>query len=36
MDSQIEEIPDDEDEFYHDIKDELDMSKFLPDEYNLE
>lgn len=36
MESQIEEIPDDEDEFYHDIKDELDMSKFLPDEYNLE
>lgn len=36
MEAQIEEIPDNEIEFYNQIKGELDMTKFLPAEYGLE
>lgn len=36
MESKIEDIPDNELEFYNEIKDELDMDKFLPKEYGLE
>lgn len=36
MESQIEDIPDNEIEFYEKIKEELDMDKFLPSEYDLE
>lgn len=35
MESQLEDIPDDELEFYHQIKDDLDFSKFKPEEYEL-
>lgn len=35
MAEQIEEIPDDEEKFYHEIKDEINESKFLPKEYEL-
>ena len=36
IEDQLDEIPDDEIEFYNQIKDELDMTKFLPAEYGLE
>lgn len=36
MENQIEDIPDDEVEFYDQIKDDLDFDKFLPKEYGLE
>lgn len=35
MAEQIEEIPDDEEKFYHEIKSEINESKFLPAEYGL-
>jgi len=35
MSMQLEDIPDDEDKFWHQTKDELDMSKFIPGEYGL-
>ena len=35
MESQIEEIPDDEQKFWHQIKDDLDITKFRPEEYGL-
>lgn len=36
MESKIEDIPDNELEFYDEIKEDLDMDKFLPKEYGLE
>lgn len=36
MESDLDDIPDDEIEFYNQIKSELDMTKFLPSEYGLE
>ncbi len=35
MEEQLAEIPDDEVEFYNDIKDDIDMKKFSPKEYDL-
>ena len=35
METQIEEIPDNQIEFYNQIKGELDMTKFLPAGYEL-
>jgi methanol--5-hydroxybenzimidazolylcobamide Co-methyltransferase len=35
MEKAIESIPDDPNEFYHQMKSELDMDKFLPSEYGL-
>ena len=36
MSEQIEDIPEDEQKFWHEIKSELDMDKFIPSEYGLE
>lgn len=36
MNEQIENIPEDENKFWYEIKDELDMNKFIPSEYGLE
>jgi len=36
MESELDDIPDNELEFYNQIKGELDMTKFLPSEYGLE
>jgi len=36
MEGQLDDIPDDELKFYAEMKDELDMDKFLPKEYDLE
>jgi methanol--5-hydroxybenzimidazolylcobamide Co-methyltransferase len=36
MESQIEDVADDELEYYEQIKDDLDTDKFLPKEYGLE
>lgn len=35
MSQQIEDIPEDEEKFWHEIKGELDMTKFIPSEYGL-
>jgi len=35
MEKAIESIPDDPNEFYHQMKSELDMEKFIPSEYGL-
>jgi len=35
MDKAIETIPDDPNEFYEQMKSELDMTKFIPSEYGL-
>ena len=35
MDSQVAAIPDDEEKFWHEIKGELDLSTFIPSEYEL-
>lgn len=35
MEKAIESIPDDPNEFYHQMKSELDMDKFIPSEYGL-
>jgi methanol---5-hydroxybenzimidazolylcobamide Co-methyltransferase len=36
MSEQIEDIPEDEQKFWHEMKSELDMDKFIPGEYGLE
>ncbi|BBB91812.1 MAG TPA: methyltransferase MtaB domain-containing protein [Methylomusa anaerophila] len=35
MDNQVEAIPDDEEKFWHEIKGELELDKFIPSEYEL-
>ena len=35
MSQQLEEVPDDEEEFWNKMKEELDLSRFIPEEYGL-